>query len=265
MNSPPVAQPVCAVLIGASGRMGRAILSVAGEFPQLAFVGAIASKGSAVLGRDSGVLAGGAPNRVPVTSDLSQVLKRAHVVLDFSGAAATHANLAACRMARKPLLLGSTGYPAALEADLSAAAHDIPLLIAPNTSLGVTLLLELARTAARALPGFRAAITEKHHREKRDAPSGTALALADALREGRAEGRTSAAGLHIPISSEREGEVVGEHTVQFTGPGEELVLAHRATDRAIFARGALAAALWLAPQPVGRYAMRDLLYGKTAT
>jgi 4-hydroxy-tetrahydrodipicolinate reductase len=265
MNSPPAAQPVCAVLIGASGRMGRAILSVAGEFPQLAFVGAIASKGSAVLGRDSGELAAGAPNGVPVTSDLSQVLKRAHVVLDFSGAAATRANLAACRGARKPLLLGSTGYAAELEADLAAAALDIPLLIAPNTSLGVTLLLELARTAARALPASRTSITERHHREKRDAPSGTALALADALREGRAAGRTAAAGLEIPISSVREGQVVGEHTVQFAGPGEELVLAHRATDRAIFARGALAAALWLAPQPAGRYAMRDLLYGKTVT
>jgi 4-hydroxy-tetrahydrodipicolinate reductase len=265
MNSAPAAPPVCAVLIGASGRMGRAILGVAGEFPQLAFVAAIGSQGSAVLGRDSGVLAGGAPNRVPLTSDLSQALKRAHVVLDFSGAAATETNLAACRMARKPLLLGSTGYPMRLEADLSAAALDIPLLIAPNTSLGVTLLLELTRTAARALPAFRASVTEKHHREKRDAPSGTALALAEALRAGRAAGGTSAAGLEIPISSEREGEIVGEHTVLFAGPAEELVLAHRATDRAIFARGALAAALWLAPQPAGRYAMRDLLYGKTAT
>ena len=203
MNSFPAVPPVCAVLIGASGRMGRAILAVAGEFPQLAFVAAIASQGSAVLGRDSGVLAGGAPNRVALTSDLSQALKRAHVVLDFSGAAATHTNLAACRMARKPLLLGSTGYASELEADLTAAALDIPLLIAPNTSLGVTLLLELARTAARALPAFRASITEKHHREKRDAPSGTALALAEALREGRA------AGLEIPISSQREGEGAG--------------------------------------------------------
>jgi 4-hydroxy-tetrahydrodipicolinate reductase len=265
MNSSPAAQPVCAVLIGASGRMGRAILSVAGEFPQLAFVGAIASRGSAVLGRDSGVLAGGAPNRVPVTSDLSQVLRRAHVVLDFSGAAATGANLAACRVARKPLLLGSTGYAKELEVELAAASLDIPLLIAPNTSLGVTLLLELARTAARALPAFHASVTERHHREKRDAPSGTALALAEALRAGRTVGCTPAAGPEIPISSVREGELVGEHTVQFAGPGEELVLAHRASDRAIFARGALAAALWLAPQPAGRYAMRDLLYGKTVT
>ncbi len=265
MNAPPTAQPLCAVLIGASGRMGRAILAVAGEFPELALIAAIASKQSAVLGRDSGVVAGTAPNRVLITSDLSQVLKRAHVVIDFSGPAASAANLAACRAAGKPLLLGSTGYGAQLESDLAAAAAHIPLLIAPNTSLGVTLLLELARAAARALPGFDADITETHHREKRDAPSGTALALADAVREGHAQAHTGAAGGEIPISSVREGEVVGEHRVRFSGAGEELFLAHRATDRAIFARGALAAALWLAPQPAGRYAMRDLLFGKTVT
>jgi 4-hydroxy-tetrahydrodipicolinate reductase len=263
MNSPPAAQPVCAVLIGAGGRMGRALLGVAGEFPQLAFVAAIASPGSAVLGRDSGVVAGAAPNRVLITSDLSAVLGRAHVVIDFSGAAATRANLAACRAAGKPLLLGSTGYGEQLESHFAAAAAAIPLLIAPNTSLGVTLLLELARAAARGLPAFAAGITETHHREKRDAPSGTALALAAAVRAGRSEAQ--APEVEIPICSVREGAVVGEHGVQFTGPGEGLFLTHRAADRAIFARGALAAALWLAPQPAGRYAMRDLLFGKTVT
>jgi 4-hydroxy-tetrahydrodipicolinate reductase len=265
MNSSPAAPPVCAVLIGASGRMGRAILGVAGEFPHLAFVAAIASKDSAALGRDSGAVAGAAPNHVPLTSDLGAVLKRAHVVVDFSGAAATRANLTACRAARKPLLIGTTGYGAELESDFAAAAAEIPLLIAPNTSLGVTLLLELARAAAGALPAFRPGITETHHREKRDAPSGTALALAAAVRVGRQSSGAGAAQAEIPIASRREGEVVGEHAVQFAGPGEELVLAHRATDRATFARGALAAALWLAPQPAGRYAMRDLLYGKTVT
>jgi 4-hydroxy-tetrahydrodipicolinate reductase len=265
MNSPAAAAPVCAVLIGASGRMGRAILAVAGEFPALAVIGAIASKDSPALGRDSGAVAGAALNHVPLGSDLAAVLTRAHVVIDFSAGAATRANLAACRAARKALLIGTTGYGAELESDFAAAAADIPLLLAPNTSLGVTLLLELARTAAHALPGFSAGITETHHREKRDAPSGTALALAAAVRAGRAPAHAAASAAEVPISSVREGEVVGEHVVQFAGPGEELLLAHRATDRAIYARGALAAALWLAPRPAGRYAMRDMLYGKTVT
>ena len=237
--------------------MGRAILSAATEFPGLALVGAIASKDSALLGRDSGVTAGGAPNHVPFTSDLGTALPRAQVVIDFSTGEATRENLRACRAARKPLLIGATGFAAGLESEFAAAAHDIPLLIAPNTSLGVTLLIELVRIAARALPGFDIGITETHHREKRDAPSGTALSLAAAIREGR-EGE-------IPISSVREGEVVGEHTVRFAGAAEELHLTHRALERGIFARGALAAGLWLASQPAGRYGMRDVMGFKTVT
>jgi 4-hydroxy-tetrahydrodipicolinate reductase len=262
MNSP--AGAAChAVLVGAGGRMGRAILACAAEFPQLSFVAAIAAAGSAALGRDSGVLAGGTANHLPITSDLARALAHAHVVIDFSGGAATRAHLRACRAARKALLIGSTGYPPQLEREFAAAAEEMALLIAPNTSLGVTLLLELARGAARALPGFAAQITETHHAGKRDAPSGTALALAAALRAGGAH--ATAAEVPVPISSVRAGEAVGEHTVHFSGAGEELFLTHRATDRAIFARGALAAALWLAPRPPGRYAMRDVLVGKTET
>lgn len=257
MSEASPAQPLGAVLIGASGRMGRAIVSAAAGFPGLALVGAIASKDSAMLGRDSGVTAGGAPNYLPITSNLGTVLPRAHVVIDFSTAEATRENLHACRAARKPLLIGATGFAAGLESEFAAAAHDIPLLIAPNTSLGVTLLIELVRTAARALPGFDIGITETHHREKRDAPSGTALSLAAAIREGR-EGE-------IPISSIREGEVVGEHTVHFVGAAEQLRLTHRALERGIFARGALAAGLWLASQPAGRYGMRDVMGFKTIT
>jgi 4-hydroxy-tetrahydrodipicolinate reductase len=265
MNRAQAAPPVCAVLIGASGRMGRSILGVAAEFPTLTLVGALASEGSAALGQDSGLLGGGAPNRVLITSDLGALLERTHVVIDFSRAAATRAHLSACRAAGKPLLLGATGYAAELEADFAAAAREIPLLIAPNTSLGVTLLLELARAAAQALPDFQIEITETHHREKRDAPSGTALALAEAVRAGRTAAQPPAAPAEIPIASRREGEVVGEHAVGLLGAGEELFLTHRATDRAIFARGALAAALWLASRPAGRYGMRDVLYGKTVT
>jgi 4-hydroxy-tetrahydrodipicolinate reductase len=259
MSAREPAQPLSAVLIGAGGRMGRAIFSVAAEFPGLAFVGAIASRDSALLGRDSGSVAGGAPNHLPITGDLGTALARADVVIDFSSASATRENLRACCSARKPLVLGTTGFAPELAAQFAAAAREIPLLIAPNTSLAVTLLSELARTAAHALPGFAIGITETHHRDKRDAPSGTALALAAAIRAA------SLGPAGIPISSVREGEVVGEHTVRFTGPGEELALTHRALQRDIFARGALAAALWLSSQVPGRYDMREVLGFKTIT
>jgi 4-hydroxy-tetrahydrodipicolinate reductase len=255
-------RPIRAVLIGAGGRMGRAILAAAAEFPALTFIGAIASPDSALLGRDAGVSGASSPGQLMITSELAAVLDRAEVVIDFSHGEATRAHLHACRAAGKALLLGTTGYPAALEAEFAAAAREMALLVAANTSLGVTLLLELATRAAAALPGFAPRILETHHKDKRDAPSGTALALAAALRAARAP---RFAGAEIPIDSRREGEVIGEHAVVFSGPGEELFLGHRAQDRGIFARGALAAALWLAPQPPGRYAMRDLLVGKTGT
>jgi 4-hydroxy-tetrahydrodipicolinate reductase len=245
--------------------MGRAIFRIAGEFPGLAFVGALASRDSALLGRDSGTVAGGAPNHLPITSNLGTALARAQVVIDFSSALATRENLRACRDARKPLLLGTTGFAADLEAEFAAAAGEIPLLVAANTSLAVTLLSELARLTAHALPGFDIGITETHHREKRDAPSGTALNLAAAIRDARPDRGVSGADTQIPISSVREGDVVGEHCVRFAGPGEELALTHRALERDVFARGALAAALWLSSQAPGRYDMRDVMGFKTVT
>jgi 4-hydroxy-tetrahydrodipicolinate reductase len=264
MSSQAPAPPPGAVVIGAAGRMGRAIIRIAAEFPGLAFVGALASKDSALLGQDSGSVAGGAPNHLPISSNLGAALTRADVVIDFSSALATPENLRACRAARKPLLLGTTGYAAGLEAEFAAAARDIPLLIAPNTSLAVTLLSELARRAAHALPGFAIGITETHHRDKRDAPAGTALALAAAIREATLS-RAVSADPQIPISSVRQGDVVGEHCVRFAGPGEELALSHRALERDVFARGALQAALWLSSRPPGRYDMRDVIGFKTVT
>jgi 4-hydroxy-tetrahydrodipicolinate reductase len=250
------------VLIGASGRMGQAILCAAPHYPGLCIVAAIASPASPALGRDSGTEAGGAPNQVPVTSDLAAALGSAEVVVDFSNAAVTPAHLAACVAARRPLLLGTTGYAATLEAEFAAAARQIALLVAPNTSLGVTLLAELVRRAAAALPSFTAAIEETHHVAKRDTPSGTALSLAAAVRAGHGD---AGGATEVPITSHRAGETIGEHTVTLSGPGEVVFLGHRALERGVFARGALAAALWLAPRAPGRYAMGDLLDGKTVT
>jgi 4-hydroxy-tetrahydrodipicolinate reductase len=267
--SPPL---IRAVLIGVTGRMGQALMRAAPHFSELLITGAIASAGSLALGRDAGEIAGAGHANLAVSSDLALALKQADVALDFSTPAALTANLAACRAARRPLLIGTTGFGPGAQREFDAAAADIALLVAPNTSLAVALLAELTAHAARALPHFDIDIVEAHHRSKRDAPSGTALALAQAARAARGqapapppEPAPARPADAIEIASLRAGDLVGEHTVLFTGRGEQLSLAHRAMDRGIFARGALTAALWLAPRPPGRYAMRDLLVSKTVT
>src|ERR1700686_2713482 len=265
----PTPTLVRAALIGVTGRMGEALVRAAPAFPRLSITAAVASPTSLSLGRDAGEVAGVGCLHVPIISDLARAPAEADGAIDLSSAAATRTNLparrrptsAACRAARKPLLIGATGFAAELDGAFAAAARDIPLLVAANTSLGVTLLLELVRIAARALPpAFDIHILDTHHRSKPDAPSGTALALGAAAREARQAARH---GAHregdVGFASVRAGDIVGEHTVLFAGPGEALSLTHRATDRGIFARGALAAALWLQSQPPGRYTMRDLL------
>jgi len=279
--------PVRVALIGATGRMGRAVVRAVPEFPRVALAAAVASATSPGLGHDAGELAGVGSLGVPVVSDLPLALRQADVAIDFSLPTATRANLLACRAARKPLLLCATGFTAALEEDLSAASRDVALLVAANVSLGAAVLVELVRSAARSLTaGFDIDVLEMHHRTKRDAPSGTALTLAAAAREaglgpGRASGTpgVSAAGALLPetapagarrdgeicFAAVRAGDIVGEHTVIFTGAGEQLSLTHRALDRAIFARGALAAALWVQSMPAGRYGMGDVVRVKTNT
>jgi 4-hydroxy-tetrahydrodipicolinate reductase len=294
------AGPLNTVIIGAAGRMGRALIRAAAEIPnELRVCGAVASTTSDALGKDAGELAGIGRLDVRVTDDLAAALARAEIVIDFSQPHTTRSNLMVCRAARKPLLIGTTGYPAELASVFDEAAKEIPLLVAPNTSIGVTLLLELTRMAAKALPAdFDIEIVEAHHRMKKDAPSGTALALGKAAAKGRgdASGARSAGSTtstHAPAtdtamaaagpatiftnrSGERRsgdigyavirgGDIVGDHTVLFAGTGEQITLGHRATDRAIFARGAVQAALWLAAQPAGRYIMSDFLGLKTST
>jgi len=272
---PNPAPLVRAVIIGAGGRMGEALVRAAPAFPQLIITGAIASEGSLALGRDAGQVAGLGNANLLITSDLAAALAEADVALDFSSSAAVRDNLQACRAARKPLLLGTTGFGAELDADLEATSSEVALLVAPNTSLGAALLAELTRQAARALPaGFDIDVLELHHRLKRDAPSGTALALARTAAEARglpvpgsdaSPGRPSGPRPEdqIGVASLRAGDIVGEHTVIFCGAGEELVLTHRARERGVFARGALSAALWLSPRPPGRYAMHDFICAKT--
>ena len=258
------ATPLRLVVNGASGRMGRAVLDRARADARWQVAAGIVSAGSALEGQPiGGVEAPGAARygtRFPLLDAVA-------VVIDFSTPAGLGAALDACLQARVPLVTGTTGLDATLEARLDAAAATIPLLRAANFSLGVALLTRLLRSAAAALPDWDLEILEAHHARKQDAPSGTALALGQAAAAARgvalaevvAIGRTSAPGARragsIGFASIRAGDIVGEHTALLAGPGERLELTHRADDRAIFARGALSAAAWLAGRAPGSYAL----------
>jgi 4-hydroxy-tetrahydrodipicolinate reductase len=264
-------------LVGAAGRMGQALTRTLPEFPRLTLVAAVASPGHAALGQDVGTCAGTAVAGVRLTDDLAAAIRAADVVIDFSAAAALPATLAACEACGCGLVVGTTGYDEGTAALFDAAALRVPLLVAANTSLALNVLLTLVRQAAAALPpGYDIEIVETHHRHKIDAPSGTALALGRAASAGRRQSLPPAPPLtgaapgpraegSIGFAVARGGDVVGEHEVRFLGPGEQLRLGHIATDRHIFARGALTAAAWLAGRAPGRYEMGDVLSLKSAT
>jgi 4-hydroxy-tetrahydrodipicolinate reductase len=263
-----------AALIGATGRMGTAIVraSAAGS---LAIVAAVGSPGSKSAGRDVGEIAGGAALGVRVITELPPDLAGAQVAIDFSRPELSLRALNVCRAARVPIVIGTTGHGAEFEARVSGAAREIAVLIAPNTSIGVAVAQELVRIAAAALPAeFDIEIVEAHHKNKVDAPSGTALALAGSAARARGldphadtltgrVGQGTRRGGEIGIASLRAGDIVGTHTVLYAGPGERLTIGHEATDRAIFAHGAIRAATWLAAQKPGRYTMANVLGLKT--
>jgi 4-hydroxy-tetrahydrodipicolinate reductase len=251
--------------------MGAQLVRAVAATPETRLMAAVGRPGSEAIGKDAGELSGIPALGVPVTADLGAALGQLDVVIDFSSARAVAATSQACAKAGVALLVGTTGLDEPAEQALDVAGREIPVLVAANTSLALNVLLDLVQRAARALPaGYDIEIFEAHHRHKVDAPSGTALALGDAAATGRGEllhrpvGLTgSASGARgaggIGFSVARGGDVVGEHDVRFLGPGEQLRLSHVATDRAIFARGAVAAAQWLVGRPGGRYRMADFI------
>ena len=238
-------------------------------------VAAVASTGSKSTGLDAGVVAGVKPLGVRIVDELPHDLGKAEVAIDFSRPELSLRALNVCRAARVPIVIGTTGHGAEFEARIAGASRDIAILVAPNTSIGVAVAQELVRIAAAALPPeFDIEILEAHHKHKLDAPSGTALALADSAAKGRGldPGSDTVAGRvgqgarragEIGIASVRAGDIVGAHTVLFAGLGERLTIGHEATDRSIFAFGALRAAAWLAAQKPGRYTMANVLGLKT--
>ena len=258
-------------VLGAAGKMGRAIVRSIAETEGAALVAAVDRQGSPELGRDTGLLAGLGANQITLKSELPAA-GEADVWIDFSVAAAAveHARVAAERGAR--LVVGTTGISADDRQRITEAAGKVPVVLTPNMSVGVNVLLELVQRAARALgDGYDIEIVETHHRMKRDAPSGTALRLYEALaeatsrdpattgvyeRHGDVGPRTSK---EIGLQTIRGGDVIGDHTVFFLGMGERVEITHRASSRDTFARGAVRAALWLAERAPGLYDMRDVL------
>jgi 4-hydroxy-tetrahydrodipicolinate reductase len=252
-------------ILGATGRMGQTLLRCLPEFPSLVLSGALTAPGAGLAGRDAGEVAGLGTLGVPLSERPAEALGGAQVAVDFTLAAAVPETAVACRAAGVGLVSGVTGLDEAGHAALRAAAEEIPVLWAPNMSAGVAVLERLAALAAAALAEFDAGVFEAHHAAKKDAPSGTALALGQAVAGARGlepdaaspDARLQAPGLHYGVL--RLGDIVGEHTVMLAGPGERIELTHRATDRAIFARGALRAAAWLAGREPGLYRLGEVL------
>jgi 4-hydroxy-tetrahydrodipicolinate reductase len=253
---------------GAGGRMGQRLVALAAEDAGLKLVAALDAPGSPVLGRDAGEVAGVGAVGVPVAAALP-LDPRPDCVIDFSAPAGTMAVLPVCAARRIPLVVATTGHTDAQKAEIEAAAHDTAVLFAPNMSLVVNLLFKLVREAAAALAGkgFDAEIVERHHRFKKDSPSGTAVHFAEIIKQvqgGRfVHGREGLVGERQPdeigIHAVRAGDNVGEHTIVFSTLGETLELVHKGHSRDSYARGALLAAKFLATKTAGRYTMADVL------
>jgi 4-hydroxy-tetrahydrodipicolinate reductase len=259
-------------IVGAAGRMGQMFVRQVTETEGCAVSGAVEAPGHAAIGRDAGEIAGLEALGIALGDDAAAMIAAADAIIDFTAPAVTAANAALCAEAGTALIAGTTGLSTDQEAVVAAAAKVVPVVRAPNMSVGVTLLLALTEKVAGLLgPDYDIEIVEMHHRHKVDAPSGTALGLGEAAAKGRGvalgdvkqavrDGHTGArpAG-EIGFATLRGGDVVGEHTVIFAGEGERIELTHKAASRVIFAGGAVRAALWTQGQKPGLYSMKAVL------
>jgi 4-hydroxy-tetrahydrodipicolinate reductase len=252
--------------------MGARLVSLVKESSDLQLVGALERKGHPAVGSDAGDVAGCGRTGVVVTDNLAALAERADVLIDFTSPEATLANLRVMAANRKAMVIGTTGLSAGQLTELKGTAKSIPCVFSPNMSVGVNVVLKVLAEMARALgEDYDIEVTEAHHRLKKDAPSGTALKIAQVLADatGRdldqvaAYGRKGLIGERkrgeIGIQVIRAGDIVGDHTVLFGGPGERIEVTHRAQSRDTFARGALRAARWVVTRPPGLYDMHDVL------
>ncbi len=255
---------------GAAGRMGRRIVALAIESERFDIVSALEGSGHELIGKDAGELAGVGTFGVPVTAELRG---EPEVLIDFSQPEATLEWVGRCRKRDVGMVVGTTGLTESQLSELADAASEIPIVHAANMSMGVNLLLRVAAEVAKALgEDYDVEISETHHRFKKDAPSGTAIALARAICEatGRDYGEAATLGRggkhprkpgEIGMHALRLGDTVGEHQVHFGNLGETVTLAHSAHTRDTFVSGALRAARWVAGRKPGLYSMQDVLFG----
>ncbi len=259
-------------ITGAAGRMGRTLVQALDSNESLTLGAAFERPESTLLGADAGELAGVRRLGVSVTASIQDALAQFDTLVDFSVPAATLEMLAICRVAGKSMVIGTTGIDAAGRETIRLAARDIPIVMAPNYSIGVNLSFKLIELAAKVLgDDVDIEVIEAHHRGKVDAPSGTALRMGEILATALGRDLAESAiygrqGINEPrdrktigFETIRAGDIVGEHTVMFAGAGERLEITHRAASRMNFATGAMRAAQWLAGRESGLYDMQDVL------
>ena len=259
-------------IAGAAGRMGRHLLEACHQVEGMRCTVASEHPDHPAIGADAGELAGIGRLNVAIAADPAPLAEHFDVLIDFTRPAATLIHLELCQKAGKAMVIGTTGFAAEQKAAIARAAETIPIVFAPNMSVGVNLSFKLLELAARVLgDGVDIEIIEAHHRHKVDAPSGTALAMGQVIAQtlGRdleqcaVYGRKGVIGERdratIGFATVRAGDIVGEHTVLFADVGERLEITHRASSRMTFAKGAVRAALWLAGRGPGLFDMRDVL------
>jgi len=266
-----VSAPLRIAIAGASGRMGRMLVEAVLDASDCALSGALDVAGSPALGQDAGAFLGRATG-VAVTDDLDGVLAASQVLIDFTRPEGTLRHLQACAARGVALVIGTTGFSAEQKAQIGALAQKTAVFLSPNMSVGVNVVMRLLEQAAKAFShGYDIEIIEAHHRNKIDAPSGTALAMGEVvakalgrnLADNAVFGREGVTGVRDPstigFATVRGGDIIGDHTVLFAGIGERIEITHKSSSRATYAQGSLRAARYLAHSGPGLYDMNDVL------
>lgn len=260
------------IITGAAGRMGMRLVALTVGTTGMQLSGAVEAKGHPAFGKDAGEVAQIGQVNISITDDLSTCLPQGDVVIDFTAPSSCLNNLRHVAKSAKAIVIGTTGFSDQELAELHALARKIPCVFSPNMSVGINVLLSTVGKIARSLgEQYNIEVIEAHHNKKKDAPSGTALKLAEALAEGmdwdlKEVGVYARHGLtgerktrEIGMQTIRAGDIVGDHTILLGGPGERIEITHRAHTRDTFAQGAIRAAAWVAHQPPGLYSMANVL------